>query len=198
MQCDICRRPGSQYKKTEFILCPRCLGNATVAKGVLRKKKVYGRSRIQAQTKWALRKFFSPITEEAYFKWAVNPETGAILPYDFFCPSVDLIVEVQGLEHYKFIKAFHKDQAAFERRQFLDKLKRLLAEEQGYNFLEIDCRQLEDKWSIVKFLQRHIKHEAKPGPSVRNIGKKRTTRVGKGQRQQVPTSEHQVLRRPLW
>lgn len=70
----------------------------------------------------------------------INPKTGKQLPYDFELPNEKIIIEVQGEEHYKYIKAFHKDYAEFEYQQYRDTVKREFATENGYTFIEL-------KWS---------------------------------------------------
>lgn len=35
--------------------------------------------------------------------WCKNPKTGCILPFDFFIPSIDLIVELDGPQHFRQI-----------------------------------------------------------------------------------------------
>ena len=59
--------------------------------------------------------------------------------YDFFVPSLNLIIETHGQQHY--IKSFETmGGETLEEIQKNDKIKEKLAKERGYNFIVIDCR----------------------------------------------------------
>lgn len=67
----------------------------------------------------------------------INPKTGRVLPYDFELPKEKIIIEVNGIEHYKFIKCFHKSEEEFEYQKYRDRIKREFAVANGYKFVEL-------------------------------------------------------------
>lgn len=71
----------------------------------------------------------------------VNPETGAVMPYDFELPQSKVIIEVQGNQHFQYIPYFHGSPENFEYNQRKDRFKKAFAEGQGYVVL---CISYED------------------------------------------------------
>jgi hypothetical protein len=67
----------------------------------------------------------------------VNPKTGHRLYYDGYFPSHQVLVEVQGEQHYKYIPYWHQSEEAFEERKTLDALKVQWAQDRGYKVLVI-------------------------------------------------------------
>ncbi|WEV57870.1 hypothetical protein [Ligilactobacillus acidipiscis] len=67
----------------------------------------------------------------------INPDTGHQLPYDFELTEAKAIIEVQGDQHYKWVKYFFKTEEEFEKRLKDDKYKKDFAISQGYQYLEI-------------------------------------------------------------
>ena len=59
------------------------------------------------------------------------------LSYDFYIPSKNLLVEYNGVQHYKFNKFFHKDEHEFHRQLHHDWLKRKYAKDNNINLLVI-------------------------------------------------------------
>jgi hypothetical protein len=64
---------------------------------------------------------------------------------DFFIPLLSLIVEVQGNEHYEYNSFFHKSQSDFLKQQKRDAEKRLWAEINGFDLIELKFDE-QDKW----------------------------------------------------
>ena len=63
----------------------------------------------------------------------INP-----LPYDFYIPSKNILIEYNGEQHYKFPNGFHKTYHDFLIQKHHDWLKRKYAKDNGYIFLEIN------------------------------------------------------------
>lgn len=59
------------------------------------------------------------VKEEEYVSYA-----GYKLFFDFYLPSLNLYVEVQGIQHSEFSPHFHGDAAAFRASQKRDRLKK--------------------------------------------------------------------------
>jgi hypothetical protein len=50
----------------------------------------------------------------------VNPETGRMLPFDFYLPGLNILIEYDGEQHFKDLKHFKMD---LQKRKHLDKIK---------------------------------------------------------------------------
>ena len=59
------------------------------------------------------------VKEEEYVNYK-----GQRLFFDFYLPTLNLYVEVQGIQHTEFNKHFHGDAAAFRSQKKRDKLKK--------------------------------------------------------------------------
>lgn len=74
------------------------------------------------------------------------------LPFDFYIPSKNILIEFQGIQHYKPVERFGgKDR--FIEQQKLDKIKKDYAIKNKYNFIEINYKQINKIPQILdKFL----------------------------------------------
>ncbi len=66
-----------------------------------------------------------------------NPETDWLLFFDGYFPELGLVVEYHGKQHYEYVPYWHKTEAAFERRQWLDGWKAERARVLGLTYMEI-------------------------------------------------------------
>lgn len=64
-----------------------------------------------------------------------------MMPFDFYIPDHNILLEFQGKQHFVFTPMFHKTIAGFKERQLRDKIKKEYAIDKGYNFLEYDYKQ---------------------------------------------------------
>jgi very-short-patch-repair endonuclease len=55
--------------------------------------------------------------------------------FDFYMPEFKLLIEVQGEQHYKFNKFFHKDVTDLNRQKYRDSLKTQWASENKQKLL---------------------------------------------------------------
>lgn len=74
---------------------------------------------------------------EVEFKWLEKYR------YDYYLIDYDIIVELQGIQHYESVEAFG-GMPAFRKRKIADKLKRSAAIENGYTFLSISYSKIEN------------------------------------------------------
>jgi len=81
--------------------------------------------------------------------------SGFPLSYDFFVPSMKLLIEVNGLQHYSPINHFGGTRK-FQKQQKHDRRKRLYANNHGYKLLEIECKENACLDKIVKILQNEF------------------------------------------
>jgi hypothetical protein len=59
------------------------------------------------------------------------------LPFDFLIPSLNTCIEYNGIQHYKYLKFFHKDIESFRIQQIKDKIKREYCENNNIKLLII-------------------------------------------------------------
>lgn len=60
------------------------------------------------------------------------------LVFDFFIPSLCLVVECMGTQHSRHIKFFHKTKQQFHQQQDRDQRKRDLCKLNGFKLVEIE------------------------------------------------------------
>lgn len=95
------------------------------------------------------------IKYEAQKKFEECRGTKRPLPFDFYLEDNNILIEFQGIEHYKPIP-FFGGVKGFQTRQALDKIKKDYAVEHGYIFLEISYRDLK-KGKIEEILSQNIR-----------------------------------------
>ena len=71
---------------------------------------------------------------------------GHTLYLDIFLPDYDLAIEVQGPQHFKFMKSFHQYKHRFGRAQLNDSLKREWCEVNGIKLIELRFDEV-DEWN---------------------------------------------------
>lgn len=59
------------------------------------------------------------------------------LELDCFEPSLNLALEYQGQQHYKYIPYFHRNKEAFRNQQYRDELKRRICRDNRINLIEV-------------------------------------------------------------
>lgn len=66
---------------------------------------------------------------------------GQTLFFDFYIPALQVLIECQGEQHYKFVPHFHGMKSEYKESEKRDQLKREWAEQQGIPLLEIKFSQ---------------------------------------------------------
>jgi len=74
------------------------------------------------------------IIKEAKFNWCKNEETNNFYRFDFVIESLKLIIEVDGIQHFKDVKHFKN---GFKENQERDKYKMELATKNNYSIIRI-------------------------------------------------------------
>lgn len=70
------------------------------------------------------------------------------LPFDFYLPNNNVLIEVNGAQHYYEDKFFNG--MGLEERKRIDKIKKDYCIQNGYKFLEIPFWDIESKISTYK------------------------------------------------
>jgi hypothetical protein len=88
------------------------------------------------------------------------PGTGS-LTADFYLPARKLLIEVQGVQHERYVSHFHKHVLGFWRSRNRDGRKRAWAELNGLSLVELPYDGTDGEWAEL------IEH---PGPAQENGG----------------------------
>lgn len=127
-----CGHPPHELRPTNYKMgsgCPKC----SLSKGVKAICKWLDENEIKYELEYSL-----PLK-----KWR----------YDIFIASENLIVEVHGIQHFKFIEHFHRTKKNFYKRAQIDHEKWAYACSLGYNYLEIDYREHIPELALERFLK---------------------------------------------
>ncbi len=80
---------------------------------------------------------------------------GIKLYFDFYLPELRVLIEVQGEQHYKFNKFFHKNEASFLDQKYRDSLKNQWANTNNFKLLQFSYKEI-PKLSVKSFRQKII------------------------------------------
>ncbi len=105
-------------------------------------------SKISNKLKEYILENYKSETEYKIFK---NPKTNRYLPYDIYIYD-DIFIEIHGLQHYLFVKYWHKNQEGFEYSQYKDKIKKEYARENG-SYIEVDLRKIKSIEEAIEYVE---------------------------------------------
>lgn len=91
-------------------------------------------------------------TEDSIYNAKLRNMAGDLYEVDIFVPEKKLAFEYNGIQHYKFIKFFHKNEKEFRKRQLRDKLRRAMCKEKEITLIEINCGLPLEKKTIVSLI----------------------------------------------
>jgi len=80
-----------------------------------------------------------------------------LLSYDFFIPEFNILIEIQGVQHYKPIEMFGGEKQ-FKKQQHHDKLKREYAEQNELILIEIpwNCNGIDTEEKLIEELKNKL------------------------------------------
>jgi hypothetical protein len=87
---------------------------------------------------------------EYKFKDCINPKTNKKLPFDFYLPQINTIIEYQGEQHYKKTGYFESRGGGLKDLQYRDKIKKEFGILNNFNYIEISYKQFEQIKTILK------------------------------------------------
>jgi very-short-patch-repair endonuclease len=101
-------------------------------------------------------------------KWLVNPTTKRCLELDMYCEARRLAFEYDGAQHDVYTPHYHANEAHFEYRCLLDKLKSELCREHGVTLIRIPWTSVSarDTAHTARFLERLLYTHSIPFRSV--------------------------------
>lgn len=78
---------------------------------------------------------------EKTFKNCINLKTNKKLPFDFYLPKYNMVVEYHGEQHYKKTGYFEKRAGGLEGLQYRDKIKKEFCLLNGISYIEISYKE---------------------------------------------------------
>ena len=88
------------------------------------------------------------------YKIVKNPETGMWLRYDIYIPD-NIFVELNGDQHYRFTKLFHRDFQDYEHDKYLYNIKKKFAKKNG-KFIEINLKKIKSTENAITYIEKQI------------------------------------------
>lgn len=82
--------------------------------------------------------------------WLKNPQTGRRLELDFYCAELQLAVEYNGMQHYRFTPRFHKTAEDLGAQQYRDSMKRLLCARRGVRLVVLHATPKRDIYTQLR------------------------------------------------
>ncbi|ACO37003.1 unknown [Lactobacillus phage Lb338-1] len=108
---------------------------------------------------WLIDNHIKFLNQEKGHLGCYSPRSGVRLPYDFEVPSLKLVIEVQGIQHYKVTKLMNNTQTKLDKQKARDNYKRNFAEINGYHELELTYRDMEkdSRWQskLLPILEKY-------------------------------------------
>jgi len=88
---------------------------------------------------------------EKRFRYCVNPKTNKKLPFDFYLPQLNLVIEYHGEQHYKKMgDYFEKRAGGLKGRQYRDKIKEKFCIVNNISYIQISYKQYNEIDNILK------------------------------------------------
>ena len=78
--------------------------------------------------------------DSAYPHWNLNPKTNRPMEIDCLCTRLRVCVEVDGTQHHKFSRHFHKTQREWDSQRFRDHVKDANCKRAGYQLIRVPPR----------------------------------------------------------
>jgi len=87
---------------------------------------------------------------EKKFSSCVNPKTNKQLPFDFYLPLQNAVIEYQGEQHYKKTGYFEQRAGGLKGLQYRDKIKREFVSQEKISYIEILYTEFKNIDKILK------------------------------------------------
>jgi len=86
---------------------------------------------------------------EYKFNKCINPKTNKKLPFDFYVPDYNLVIEYHGEQHYKSTGYFEKNKNSFKERQYIDSIKKEFILKNKINNIKISYKEYNNIHNIL-------------------------------------------------
>jgi len=130
----------------KYILSRSLIAGSTISCGCLSESLIASEIKKYCVEKFGAKK------EYRIFK---NPITNKFLPYDIFIPDGNVFIEIQGQQHFIFVKRWHKTKEGFDYQKKKDLLKKRFAMKNG-KFIIVDLRKLFTVEDSIAFIESNL------------------------------------------
>lgn len=89
-------------------------------------------------------------TTQYTFIDCINPKTSKKLPFDFYLPEHNIIIEYHGEQHYKKTGYFEKRAGGLKELQYRDQIKKDYCQSKSTTFIEISYTEFNNIEKILK------------------------------------------------
>lgn len=113
--------------------CPYC----NISKGEDEVEKYLIKNKIEYNTQYT-------------FIDCINPKTSKKLPFDFYLPNNNILIEYQGEQHYKKTGYFERKAGGLKGLQYRDSIKKQYCQDKGIRFIEISYKDFNNITKILK------------------------------------------------
>jgi hypothetical protein len=96
--------------------------------------------------------FINKNNAKTEYKIIKNKKTNIYLPFDIYLPSENIYIEINGLQHYKFIPFYHRTVEKFYDSKKRDKIKKSFARANGM-YIEIDLRKIKKPEEAILYIE---------------------------------------------
>lgn len=126
---------GTWTKKKYYELLPITTTQVSKNKSSSEPKNV---SKGEAECKRVLEKLFNKPFDKARPSFLSNPVTGGNnLELDCYNEELQIAVEYNGVQHYKFSPYFHKNKDQFYTQKYRDEMKTRICKDKGLTLIEV-------------------------------------------------------------
>jgi very-short-patch-repair endonuclease len=98
-----------------------------------------------------LKSLYPSTIKEYKVEWCRNPLTGNLFRYDFMIPDIKVIIELDGMQHFKQVRKWDNPEVAIKK----DIFKMQKANEMGYKVIRLlqdDVYKNDDEWLSINLL----------------------------------------------
>jgi hypothetical protein len=115
-----------------------------------------GSSKQETQVLYAMHEIVQPAEYviNGFHSWLPSPK-GAPMQLDFYCPTFKLAVEVQGIQHTRYVSYFHKTRKDYEYQCRCDRLKFKLCIQRGITLVYVPYDYKVNTESILKLIEQY-------------------------------------------
>lgn len=99
--------------------------------------------------KYLIKNNIEYITQQTFVD-CINPKTSKKLPFDFYLPKHNILIEYHGEQHYHKTRYFEKKSGGLKGLQYRDNIKKEYCQKKGINFIEISYKDFNNITQILK------------------------------------------------
>lgn len=145
---------GNKYNPSVYFICKKCNKEQCIKYDILKARSGHNCEANLSSGEFIVKEYLGQrdisFTTQRETLTCINPITQCIMPYDFELTELNILIEVQGDQHYKYVEYFHGCIENFEYQQWKDEIKKENAEKHGYQLIYISYEDFsDDKYKTI-------------------------------------------------